>query len=157
MLVIAAWQLNALALTFPCRARGAVFLLVHKRFICGHTWCLDFARDVTRAAWIAIAGSLDARMLILWRGRDALVGGFDVLYACQTSSTTSRGTLFRAKTFWHRAGAYHCRAMHVVMMRCWPGWRGVFICHGLPGWGSPWLARCSPTSIHWFRRMISAG
>ncbi len=55
-----------------------------KRFTSWSHLVLGFCLGMSpAAAWIAIAGSLDARMLILCAAVTLWVGGFDVLYACQ--------------------------------------------------------------------------
>ena len=46
------------------------------------------------AAWIAIRGSLDWRMLILCAAVTLWVGGFDVLYACQDVEFDKSAGLF---------------------------------------------------------------
>jgi len=95
VLVIAAWQLNTLAFELPpLRSRVLFFYSYTKRFtrVTRGAWILP--RMSPAAAWIAIAGSLDARMLILCAARDALVGGFDVLYACQDIEYDKSAGLF---------------------------------------------------------------
>ena len=86
LLVIAAWQLNPLAFKLsPARARDFVFLLLHEALHRpGRTSFSAFCLGISpAAAWIAIRGSLDWRMLILCAAVTLWVGGFDVLYACQ--------------------------------------------------------------------------
>ena len=63
------------------------------------------------AAWIAIAGSLDARMLILCAAVTLWVGGFDVLYACQDVEYDRAVEPFlRAQALRHRPRAVRSRA-----------------------------------------------
>ena len=50
----------------------------------GRIWCLGFAMGMApSAAWIAVRGSLDPRILLLTAAVTFWGGGFDVLYACQ--------------------------------------------------------------------------
>jgi len=82
---VAAWQLNPLALKLAPLAIAVLFFYSFtKRFTNWSHIFLGFALGISpAAAWIAIAGSLDARMLILCAAVTLWVGGFDVLYACQ--------------------------------------------------------------------------
>ena len=67
VLVIAAWQLNPLAWKLSPVALGVLFFYSYtKRFTSWSHLVLGFCLGMSpAAAWIAIAGSLDARMLIL--------------------------------------------------------------------------------------------
>src|SRR6202163_1363548 len=84
-LVIAAWQLNPLALKLSPVALAVLFFYSYtKRFTAWSHFVLGFCLGMSpAAAWIAIRGSLDWRMLILCAAVTLWVGGFDVLYACQ--------------------------------------------------------------------------
>ncbi len=69
------------------------------------------------AAWIAIRGSLDWRMLILCAAVTLWVGGFDVLYACQdVEFDKSAGLYSIPKKFGIARALLIARAMHVVMV-----------------------------------------
>ncbi|MFY9689643.1 MAG: UbiA-like polyprenyltransferase, partial [Candidatus Acidiferrales bacterium] len=85
VLVIAAWQLNRLALELSPVALAILFFYSYtKRFTSWSHFVLGFCLGISpAAAWIAIRGSLDARMLILCAAVTLWVGGYDVLYACQ--------------------------------------------------------------------------
>ena len=95
------------------------------------------------AAWIAIAGSLDARMLILCAAVTLWVGGFDVLYACQDLEYDKSVALFSVpKRFGVARALTIARAMHVVMIALlawlawsfllpWPAWVGIVVVAGL--------------------------
>src|SRR6202034_269436 len=85
LLVIAARQLNPLALKLSPVALAILFFYSYtKRFTAWSHFVLGFCLGISpAAAWIAIRGSLDARMLILCAAVTLWVGGFDVLYACQ--------------------------------------------------------------------------
>ena len=106
--MIAAWQLNPLALELSPVALAVLFFYSYtKRFTSWSHLVLGFCLGMSpAAAWIAIAGSLDARMLILCAAVTLWVGGFDVLYACQDLEyDKSVGPFFRAQAFRRRARA----------------------------------------------------
>ena len=83
--VIAAWRLNRLALELSPVALAVLFFYSYtKRFTSWSHLVLGFCLGISpAAAWIAIRGSLDWRMVILCAAVTLWVGGFDVLYACQ--------------------------------------------------------------------------
>ena len=83
--VAAAGQLNRLTLYLSPVALAIVLLYSFtKRFTRWSHLVLGFALGVApAAAWIAVRGSLDARILVLTAAVTFWVGGFDVLYACQ--------------------------------------------------------------------------
>lgn len=85
LLVLAAWRLNRLAFYLSPLALAIVLLYSYtKRFTRWSHLVLGFALGVApAAAWIAVRGSLDPRILILTAAVTFWVGGFDVLYACQ--------------------------------------------------------------------------
>jgi 4-hydroxybenzoate polyprenyltransferase len=67
------------------------------------------------AAWIAVRGSYDARMLLLTSIVMLWVGGFDVLYACQDFDYDRRTGLFSVPATFGLDGAFWiARGMHVV-------------------------------------------
>ncbi|HEY6253485.1 MAG TPA: UbiA-like polyprenyltransferase [Candidatus Angelobacter sp.] len=83
--VFASAQLNRLTLYLSPAALAVVLLYSFtKRFTRWSHLLLGFALGVApAAAWIAVRGSLDPRILILTAAVTFWVGGFDVLYACQ--------------------------------------------------------------------------
>jgi 4-hydroxybenzoate polyprenyltransferase len=83
--VIAAAQLNRLALWLSPVALAVLLLYSYtKRFTRWSHLVLGFALGIApSAAWIAVRGSLDPRILLLTAAVTFWVGGFDVLYACQ--------------------------------------------------------------------------
>ena len=83
--VLAASQLNRLTLLLSPVALAVVLLYSYtKRFTRWSHVVLGFALGVApAAAWIAVRGSLDPRILLLTAAVTFWVGGFDVLYACQ--------------------------------------------------------------------------
>jgi 4-hydroxybenzoate polyprenyltransferase len=83
--VVAASQLNRLALWLSPVALGVLLLYSYtKRFTRWSHLVLGFALGIApSAAWIAVRGSLDARILLLTAAVTFWVAGFDILYACQ--------------------------------------------------------------------------
>lgn len=83
--VVAAAQLNRLALWLSPVALAVLLLYSYtKRFTRWSHLVLGFALGIApSAAWIAVRGSLDPRILLLTAAVTFWVGGFDVLYACQ--------------------------------------------------------------------------
>jgi len=83
--VLAASQLNRLTLWLSPVALAVVLLYSYsKRFTRWSHLFLGFALGIApAAAWIAVRGSLDARILLLTAAVTFWVGGFDLIYACQ--------------------------------------------------------------------------
>ncbi len=83
--VLAASQLNRLTLLLSPVALAAILLYSYsKRFTRWSHLFLGFALGIApAAAWIAVRGSLDPRILLLTGAVTFWVGGFDVIYACQ--------------------------------------------------------------------------
>jgi 4-hydroxybenzoate polyprenyltransferase len=145
VLVIAAWQLNPLALKLSPVALVVLFFYSYtKRFTSWSHLVLGFCLGMSpAAAWIAIAGSLDPRMLILCAAVTLWVGGFDVLYACQDIEYDKSVDLFSVpKRFGVAKALLIARAMHILMIALlawlawsfllpWPAWVGVVVIAGL--------------------------
>jgi len=83
--VFAAAQLNRLTLYLSPVVLAIVLLYSYtKRFTRWSHLVLGFALGIApAAAWIAVRGSLDPRILLLTAAVTFWVAGFDVLYACQ--------------------------------------------------------------------------
>ena len=83
--VLAAAQLNRLTFMLSPVALAVVLLYSYtKRFTRWSHLVLGFALGIApAAAWIAVRGSLDPRILILTAAVTFWVAGFDMLYACQ--------------------------------------------------------------------------
>lgn len=83
--VLAASELNRLAFVLSPVALAIVLLYSYtKRFTRWSHLVLGFSLGIApAAAWIAVRGSLDPRILLLTAAVTFWVGGFDVLYACQ--------------------------------------------------------------------------
>ncbi|HXQ27074.1 MAG TPA: UbiA-like polyprenyltransferase [Candidatus Acidoferrales bacterium] len=139
VLVVAAWQLNLLALKLSPVALAILFLYSYtKRFTSWSHFVLGLCLGISpAAAWIAIRGSLDWRMLILCAAVTLWVGGFDVLYACQdVEFDRAAGLHSIPKRFGIAKALGIARAMHVLMVTlliwlawsfhlAWPAWAGI--------------------------------
>ncbi len=138
---IAAWQLNPLALELAPLAIAILFFYSFtKRFTNWSHLFLGFALGISpAAAWIAVTGGLDARMLILCAAVTLWVGGFDVLYACQDIEYDRRAGLFSVpKKFGIAKALLIARGMHVGVIALlawlalgfglpWPAWAGIAV------------------------------
>ncbi len=141
LLVVAAWRLNPLALKLsPVALLVLFFYSFTKRFTAWSHFVLGFCLGMSpAAAWIAIRGSLDPRMLILCAAVTLWVGGFDVLYACQDVEFDKAAGLYSIPKAFGVAGALKiARAMHIVMVGllawlalsfhlAWPAWVGIAV------------------------------
>jgi 4-hydroxybenzoate polyprenyltransferase len=83
--VLAAAQLNRLTLYLsPLALAVVMFYSYTKRFTRWSHLVLGLALGIApSAAWIAVRGELDPRIIILTCAVTLWVGGFDILYACQ--------------------------------------------------------------------------
>jgi 4-hydroxybenzoate polyprenyltransferase len=141
VLVIAAWQLNRLALELSPVALAVLFFYSYtKRFTSWSHLVLGFCLGMSpAAAWIAITGSLDLRMLILCAAVTLWVAGFDVLYACQDIEFDKQVGLYSIpKRFGVAAALGIARGMHALMVAllawlaasfalAWPAWAGIAV------------------------------
>lgn len=138
---VAAWQLNPLALKLAPLAIAILFFYSFtKRFTSWSHLFLGLALGISpAAAWIAITGSLDWRMLILCGAVTLWVGGFDVLYACQDVEFDKLAGLFSIpKRFGIPAALQIARVMHIGVVILlgwlaasfglpWPAWVGIVV------------------------------
>ena len=83
--MLAAWQLNRLAFLLSPAALAVILLYSYtKRFTRWAHLFLGFAMGIApAAAWVAVRGTLDARVLIVTAAVMFWGGGFDILYSCQ--------------------------------------------------------------------------
>src|SRR5471030_1208236 len=83
--VLAAGQLNPLCLRLAPVALGVVFIYsLTKRFTSFSHLVLGFSLGIApAAAWIAVRGSLDPRILWLTAAVTFWTAGFDIIYSCQ--------------------------------------------------------------------------
>jgi 4-hydroxybenzoate polyprenyltransferase len=138
---VAAWQLNPLALKLaPVAILILFFYSFTKRFTNWSHLFLGFALGISpAAAWIAITGGLDPRMLILCAAVTLWVGGFDVLYACQDIDYDKTAGLYSIpKRFGIANALWIARAMHIGVVALlswlaasfalpWPAWLGIVV------------------------------
>ena len=141
MFFVAAWQLNSLALKLAPLAIAILFFYSFtKRFTNWSHLFLGFALGISpAAAWIAVTGDLDPRMLILCAAVTLWVGGFDVLYACQDIDYDQRAGLFSVpKQFGIAKALLIARTMHLGVIALltwlafsfglpWPAWAGIAV------------------------------
>jgi 4-hydroxybenzoate polyprenyltransferase len=117
--VIAASQLNRLTLWLSPVALAVVLLYSYtKRLTRWSHLVLGFALGIApAAAWIAVRGSLDVRILLLTAAVTFWVGGFDVLYACQDFDFDREAGLHSIpRYFGIRAALWIARGFHAVMV-----------------------------------------
>lgn len=117
--VVAAWELNRVALLLSPVALGILFLYSYtKRWTRWSHVVLGFALGIApAAAWIAVRGSLDPRILLLTGAVTFWVGGFDVLYACQDFDFDKQTGLHSIPRYCGIGNAlWIARAFHLVML-----------------------------------------
>ena len=117
--VLAAWQLNRLALALAPLALGVVLLYSYtKRFTRWSHLILGAALGIApAAAWIAVRGSLDVHILWLSAAVTFWVSGFDVLYSCQDFEFDCQAGLHSIPRFFGIARAlWMARALHAMMV-----------------------------------------
>jgi 4-hydroxybenzoate polyprenyltransferase len=117
--VIAASQLNRLALLLSPMALAVVLLYSYtKRFTRWSHLVLGLALGIApAAAWIAVRGTLDPRILLLAAAVTFWVGGFDVLYSCQDYDFDRRVGLHSVPRYCGIAGAlWIARLFHLLML-----------------------------------------
>ena len=109
-----------------------------KRFTRWSHLVLGFALGIApAAAWIAVRGSLDPRILLLTAAVTFWVGGFDVLYACQDIEFDRANSLNSIPQLWAFPSALMvARDLQCVMLgllmalvvrsgwASWPLWSG---------------------------------
>ena len=117
--VIAASQLNRLSLMLSPVALAVLLLYSYtKRVTRWSHLVLGFALGIApSAAWIAVRGSLDPRILLLTAAVTFWVGGFDVLYACQDFDFDRQAGLHSIpRHVGIRHALWIARAFHLVMV-----------------------------------------
>lgn len=119
VLVVAAWRLNRLALLLSPVALAVVLLYSFtKRFTRWSHLVLGLALGIApAAAWIAVRGALDPRILLLTAAVAFWVAGFDVLYACQDYDFDIAEGLYSIPRFVGISKAlWIARALHLFML-----------------------------------------
>src|ERR1700678_3344766 len=116
---VAASQLNRLTLILSPVALAVILLYSYcKRFTRWSHLILGFALGIApAAAWIAVRGSLDPRILLLTAAVTFWVGGFDVIYACQDHDyDRSHGLHSLPRHLGLRNALVVARLFHVLML-----------------------------------------
>ena len=117
--VLAASRLNRLSLLLSPIALAVLLLYSYtKRLTRWSHLVLGFALGIApAAAWIAVRGSLDPRILLLTAAVTFWVGGFDVLYACQDYDFDRQAGLHSIpRYFGIGAALWIARAFHIIMV-----------------------------------------
>ena len=146
--LLSAAQLNRLSLLLAPIALAVVLAYSYtKRFTrWSHLW-LGLALGIApAAAWIAVRGSLDPRILVLTGAVLFWVAGFDVFYSCQDAEHDRSHGLHSIPARFGMEGAFWvARGMHVIMlgMLLWlvhlfhlgvVGWVGMLVVTALLGY-----------------------
>src|ERR1035438_2365276 len=118
---LAAGELNRLCLRLAPVALALVFFYSFtKRFTSFSHLVLGFSLGIApAAAWIAVRGSLDPRILWLTAAVTLWTGGFDVIYACQDFEFDGVEALCSIPRSIGIAGALRvAQALHLAMLAC---------------------------------------
>ena len=121
LFLFAAWELNALCFRLAPIALAIVFAYSFtKRFTHLSHLVLGFALGIApAAAWIAVRGSLDPRILLLTAAVMFWTAGFDIIYSCQDYEFDSELQLYSVpRLFGIRKALMIARALHVLMIVC---------------------------------------
>ncbi len=116
-LMFAAWELNQLAFYLSPLALAILFLYSFtKRFTRWTHLILGAAMGIApAAAWIAVRGTLDPRILILTGAVVFWGAGFDILYSCQDFEFDRTANVFSVpKAFGIRHSLLIARLFHVI-------------------------------------------
>jgi 4-hydroxybenzoate polyprenyltransferase len=119
--LVAAGMLNSLCLKLAPAALAIVFFYSFtKRFTSFSHLVLGFALGIApAAAWIAIRGELDPRILWLTAAVTFWTAGFDVIYSCQDYEFDKSEGLFSLPHVLGIPGALRvAQALHVLMIMC---------------------------------------
>jgi 4-hydroxybenzoate polyprenyltransferase len=117
--ILAAAQLNRLSLWLSPVALVVLLLYSYtKRFTRWSHLVLGFALGIApAAAWIAVRGSLDPRILILTAAVTFWVAGFDILYACQDFEFDRHAGLHSIpRHLGIRRALWIARVFHLIML-----------------------------------------
>jgi len=118
---LAAAGLNSLCLKLAPLALGIVmFYSLTKRFTSLAHLVLGFSLGIApAAAWIAMRGSLDARILWLTAAVTLWTAGFDIIYACQDYAFDVQSGLYSIPRRMGISGAlWFARLLHLGMLLC---------------------------------------
>jgi 4-hydroxybenzoate polyprenyltransferase len=116
---LAAWALNPLCLRLAPAALAIVFFYSFtKRFTSFAHLVLGFSLGIApAAAWIAVRGSLDPRILWLTAAVTCWTAGFDIIYSCQDYEFDCAEELFSVPRFLGIGRALLlARVLHLLMI-----------------------------------------
>lgn len=119
LFIVAAAQLNRLAFLLSPLALAVILLYSYtKRFTRWSHIVLGLALGIApAAAWIAVRGSLDPRILLLTAAVTFWVAGFDVLYACQDIDFDRANALNSVPQAWGiQRALWIARSLHLLML-----------------------------------------
>ena len=119
--VFAAGQLNQLCFRLAPAALAILFIYSFtKRFTSLSHLVLGFCLGIApAAAWIAVRGSLDPRILWLTAAVTCWTAGFDIIYSCQDYEFDTAEGLWSVPRVMGIAGALGlARLLHVAMVGC---------------------------------------
>jgi 4-hydroxybenzoate polyprenyltransferase len=119
LFIFAAARLNHMTLVLSPLALAVLLLYSYtKRFTRWSHLVLGFALGIApAAAWIAVRGSLDPRILLLTAAVTFWVGGFDVLYACQDYEFDRQSNLHSLPCYFGiRSALVIARLFHLIML-----------------------------------------
>ena len=142
---LTARKLNPLCLYLAPVALGLLFFYSFtKRFTAYSHLVLGLCLGAApAAAWIAVTGSLDARILLLTMAVAFWTAGFDIIYSCQDYEFDSSSELFSLpKQLGISTALLVSRILHVAMIAClggliagfhlgWIAWIGIAAVAGL--------------------------
>jgi 4-hydroxybenzoate polyprenyltransferase len=137
--LLAARALNPLCLKLAPAALAVVFFYSFtKRFTTFSHLILGLSLGIApAAAWIAVRGALDPRILWLTAAVTFWTAGFDIIYSCQDYEFDVNAGLFSLPRRFGMAGAlWIARLLHVAMIGClgmlslsfslgWLSWAGI--------------------------------
>ena len=119
LFMFASWELNTLCFRLAPLALAVVLLYSYtKRFTHFSHLVLGFALGIApAAAWIAVRGSLDPRILWLTAAVTFWTAGFDIIYSCQDFEFDSESQLFSIpRALGIIKALMVARALHVLMI-----------------------------------------
>lgn len=145
VLLIAAWQLNPLAMILLPLA--AVFLIGYA-YAKRYTWLCHFILGLCDGGapfggWIAVTGTLSWEPLLLCLAVAFWVGGFDLIYACQDVDFDRSNRLYSVPAcfgiaasltqarIWHAATILLLALVGIMDALAWPYWVGLAAAVGL--------------------------
>jgi 4-hydroxybenzoate polyprenyltransferase len=147
--IFASSRLNPLCFKLAPVALAVVFFYSFcKRFTSLSHLVLGFALGIApAAAWIAMRGSLDVRILWLTAAVTLWTAGFDIIYACQDFEFDSHAGLFSIpKRFGIPGSLWISRLFHLGMVLCLIALGQAFAVSGL-AYGLAWIGVAAVTGL----------